>query len=191
MEKYNKPWVWIVGAIVLFLLISIGYYNKLVSLDQNVKSSWAQVENQLQRRNDLIPNLVSTVKGYASHEKIVFAQVSQARADMVNAMKKGSQADKIQAAKDVSSALSRLIAIAENYPNLKASENFIRLQDELAGTENRIAVERMRYNQAVESYNISVRKFPMVIFVRKYGFDDTKPYFEVPESAKEVPVIGF
>jgi len=191
MEKWNKPWVWIVGIIIILILFSIGTYNRMVSLDQEVIQSWAQVENQLQRRNDLIPNLIETVKGYAKHEKSVFSEVSEARAKLAGAMKTSSQADKIVAAKDVDSALSRLLAIAENYPNLKANENFINLQDELAGTENRIAVERMRYNRSVQTYNTAVKRIPAVLFVKRFGFDMVKPYFEAAPGAKAVPKVKF
>ena len=189
MEKWNKPWVWVVGIIILLVIITVGSYNRLVGLDQDVIQSWAQVENQLQRRNDLIPNLVQVVKGYALHEKTIFIQVSEARAKLAGAIKLGSQADKIVAANELNSALSRLLAIAENYPNLKASENFIRLQDELAGTENRIAVERMRYNRSVQTYNTIAKKIPTVFFVNWFGFDRAKPYFEAAPSAKGVPHI--
>ena len=191
MEKWNKPWVWIVGIILLLILILAGSYNRLVSLDQNVTQSWAQVENQLQRRNDLIPNLVATVKGYAAHEKTIFIQVAEARTKLAGAIKTGTQADKISAAKDMDTVLSRLLAIAENYPDLKASENFVRLQDELAGTENRIAVERLRYNQAVQSYNTSAKMIPMAFFVKKFGFDKAKPYFEAAPGAKTPPKVEF
>ena len=191
MEKWNKPWVWAVGILILLIILIVGVYNRLVALDQDVIQSWAQVENQLQRRNDLIPNLVAVVKGYASHEKTIFIQVAEARTKLAGAIKLGSQADKIVAAKEMDSALSRLLAIAENYPNLKASDNFIRLQDELSGTENRIAVERMRYNRSVQTYNTAAKKFPTVLFVNWYGFDRAKPYFEAAPSAKAVPKIGF
>ena len=191
MEKWNKPWVWAVGILILLIILTVGVYNKLVALDQDVIQSWAQVENQLQRRNDLIPNLVEVVKGYASHERTVFTQVSEARARLAGVIKLGSRADKIVAAKELDSALSRLLAIAENYPNLKASENFIRLQDELAGTENRIAVERMRYNRSVQTYNTAAKKVPTVLFINWYGFDRAKPYFEAAPNAKGVPQIKF
>jgi LemA protein len=191
MEKWNKPWVWIVGILVLLIIFTVGMYNRLVALDQDVIQSWAQVENQLQRRNDLIPNLVETVKGYASHEKSIFIAVSEARAKLAGAIKTGSQADKIVSANEMNSALSRLLAIAENYPDLKASDNFVRLQDELAGTENRIAVERMRYNRSVQTYNTAVKKFPAVLFVSRFGFDRAKPYFEAAPSAKAVPKVKF
>jgi LemA protein len=191
MEKWNKPWVWVLGVLVVLILVFIGMYNNMVSLDQSVTQSWAQVENQLQRRNDLIPNLVEVVKGYATHEKTIFIQVAEARTKLAGAIKMGTQADKIVAANEMNSALSRLLAIAENYPNLKASENFVRLQDELAGTENRIAVERMRYNRSVQTYNTAVKKFPAVLFVNRFGFDRAKPYFEAAPSARAVPKVKF
>jgi LemA protein len=191
MEKWNKPWVWVLGVLVVLILLTVGMYNSFVGLDQNVIQSWAQVENQLQRRNDLIPNLVEVVKGYAKHEKSIFISVAEARTRLAGAIKMGSQADKIVAANDMNSALSRLLAIAENYPNLKASENFVRLQDELAGTENRIAVERMRYNESVQRYNTAAKKIPGVLFVHKFGFDKAKPYFEAEPSSKAVPKVKF
>jgi LemA protein len=191
MEKWNKPWVWIVGVIILIVLFFGGIYNGLVGLDQNVLQSWSQVENQLQRRNDLIPNLVEVVKGYAAHERSIFIEVAAARANLAGAMKKGTQADKITAARELDTALGRLLAIAENYPDLKASVNFVRLQDELAGTENRIAVERMRYNQAVQSYNTAAKRVPTMLFVNWFGFDQAKPYFEAAPSSKAVPKVKF
>ncbi len=191
MEKWNKPWVWIVGIVIIVILILGGMYNRLVSLDQNVTQSWAQVENQLQRRNDLIPNLVSTVKGYAKHESSIFIQVANARTKLAGAISTGTQDDKIKAATTMDSALSRLLAIAENYPDLKASENFARLQDELAGTENRIAVERMRYNEAVQSYNTAAKTIPTVLFVNWFGFDKSKTYFEAAPGAKAAPKVKF
>ncbi|MFH1710621.1 MAG: LemA family protein [bacterium] len=191
MEKWNKPWVWVVGIAVLLVIFTIGSYNRLVSMDQDVLQSWAQVENQLQRRNDLIPNLISTVKGYTAHEKTIFIQVAEARTKLAGAIKLGSQADKIVAAQELNSTLGRLIAIAENYPNLRASETFVRLQDELAGTENRIAVERMRYNRSVQTYNTAAKRIPMALFVNWFGFDKAKPYFEVASAAKAVPKVKF
>lgn len=191
MEKWNKPWVWVVGIIVVLILSIIGSYNSLVGLDQQVTQSWAQVENQLQRRNDLIPNLVNTVKGYASHEKTIFIQVAESRSKLAGTIKTGTQAEKITAARELDGVLARLLAIAENYPNLKASDNFVRLQDELAGTENRIAVERMRYNESVQSYNTSAKRLPTVFFVNWFGFDKAKPYFEAEKGAKAVPKVKF
>ena len=197
MEKWNKPClpagkagVWIIGIIIILVLLVGGMYNRLVGLDQEVIQSWAQVENQLQRRNDLIPNLVNVVKGYAAHEKSIFIQVSEARAKLAGTIKIGSQADKIVAARELDGALSRLLAIAENYPDLKASENFIRLQDELAGTENRISVERMRYNDAVGEYNKMTRFFPKNIIASMFGFK-AREMFEAAEGAEKAPAVSF
>ncbi len=162
-------------------------YNRLVSQEEGVDQAWSEVENQLQRRNDLIPNLVETVKGYAAHEKEVFTRVSEARAKLAGA---GTREQKIDAANDLSGALSRLLLIVERYPDLKANQNFIRLQDELAGTENRIAVARRRYNQAVQLYNTTVRRFPTMIVASIFGFEK-KPYFEAPEEVKELPQVRF
>ena len=159
--------LWIsLGLIVLVLLGVAGLYNTLVGSDQNVKQSWSQVENQLQRRYDLIPNLVSSVKGYAKHEKTIFIQVAEARAKLAGAT---SVNQKVAAANGLEGVLGRLLAIAENYPQLKASENFKGLQDELAGTENRLAVARMRYNEAVEKYNVRAKTIPTVFFVGLFG----------------------
>ncbi|MFH0887272.1 MAG: LemA family protein [bacterium] len=184
-------WLWIGGiAIVLLMVVGwfIGIYNGLVVIDQNVKESWSQVENQLQRRSDLIPNLVETVKGYATHEKSIFVQVAEARAKLAGAKTVG---DKISAANDVSNALSRLLMVVENYPQLKADVNFRQLMDNLEGTENRIAVARGRYNIVVKEYNTKARSFPTVTLVGIFGFDATKPFFEAAEGAKEVPKVKF
>ncbi|MCX5908676.1 MAG: LemA family protein, partial [Deltaproteobacteria bacterium] len=154
----------LVGVLVGILLLAIslygffrGTYNQFVSLDEGVKSSWAQVENQLQRRFDLIPNLVETVKGYAKQEKDVLVEVTNARAKVGGA---NTVPDKINANNELSGALSRLLVVVEKYPDLKSNQNFLRLQDELAGTENRIAVERKRYNDTVKVYNVAIRSFP-------------------------------
>lgn len=186
-------WVWIVlGVIVLIIVMMIstfiGNYNRLVTLDESITGAWAQVENQLQRRNDLIPNLVSTVKGYAKHEKAIFENVAKARSKLAGAR---TINEKIKAHQGIESALSRLLAIAENYPNLKANTNFIRLQDELAGTENRIAVERMRYNEVVRMYNIMIKRFPSNIIAAMTGFEKKDAYFKAEETAKEVPKVEF
>ena len=162
-------------------------YNRFVSQEEAVKAQWAQVQNQLQRRNDLIPNVVETVKGYASHEKEVFQQIAESRAKLSGAQ---TPAQAIEAANQQSAALARLLVIAEAYPNLKANEQFNRLSDELAGTENRIAVERMRYNERVQEYNTSRRQFPGVITAKLFGFRDY-PLFEAPASAQQVPKVGF
>jgi LemA protein len=181
----------VVAVVVVLLLIPLLIagcgYNTLVSKEEAVDTAWSEVENQLQRRNDLIPNLVETVKGYASHEREIFTQIAEARSKLAGA---GSVKEKAQANNQLSSALSRLLVVVERYPNLKANQNFQRLQDELAGTENRIAVARRRYNEAVKSYNVSVRSFPTVITATLFGFDK-KEYFEAPEAAKEVPQVDF
>lgn len=163
-------------------------YNRLVSLREAIDGAWAQVENQLQRRNDLIPNLIEVTKGYAAHEKEIFEAVAKARSQMLAA--RGSRDAEIAASGEVSSALSRLLALAENYPNLKADAQFARLSDELAGTENRIATERRRYNEAVQEYNTLTKSFPAVITAKAMGFTEQK-YFEAPEAAKQVPQVKF
>src|SRR5678815_1628528 len=157
-------------------------YNKFVGQEEAIKSQWAQVENQLQRRNDLIPNLVETVKGYAQHEEGVFKEIADARSRLLAAK---SPEETIAAANQQTSALGRLLAISENYPQLRANEQFNRLMDELSGTENRIAVERMRYNERVQDYNTSRRRFPANLTAKMFGFKDY-PFFEAPEAAKEV-----
>ena len=162
-------------------------YNRFVGQEEAVKAQWAQVQNQLQRRNDLIPNLVETVKGYASHEEGIFTEIAEARGRLLAAK---SPAEQIEAANQQTSALGRLLAISENYPQLKANEQFNRLMDELAGTENRIAVERMRYNEKVQEYNTARRQFPGVVTAKVFRFQDY-PLFEAPPEAKQVPKVNF
>jgi LemA protein len=162
-------------------------YNKFVGQEEAIKSQWAQVENQLQRRNDLIPNLVETVKGYAAHEEGVYKDIADSRARLLAAK---SPEETIQAANQQTSALGRLLAIAENYPNLKANEQFNRLMDELSGTENRIAVERMRYNQRVQEYNTSRREFPANLTAKMFGFKEY-PFFQAAPEAKQAPKVNF
>jgi len=162
-------------------------YNRFVSQEEGVKAQWAQVENQLQRRNDLIPNLVESTKGFAQQERDVFGQIADSRAKLAGAQ---TTEQKIAAANEQSSALARLLVVVENYPQLKSSETFARLMDELAGTENRIAVERMRYNEKVQEYNTSRRSFPANITAGIFGFKEY-PLFQVPESAKAVPKVDF
>jgi LemA protein len=179
-------------AIIVLLVLGLyayiaGTYNSLVSLNQEVKASWAQVENQLQRRMDLIPNYVETVKGYAKHEREVLIEVTNARAKVAGAV---TPSQKIEGNNQLTAALGRLLVVVERYPNLKANENFIRLQDELAGTENRIAVERMRYNEAVLKYDKRVKQFPGSIIARIFCFTEA-PYFEAPEEAKKPPKVQF
>ncbi len=180
----------ILTALTLTLVASLlsgCSYNRLVQLREAIDGAWAQVENQLQRRNDLIPNLIEVTKGYAAHEKSIFEAVANARSRLIGA---GSREDQIAASGELSSALSRLLAIAENYPNLKADAQFARLSDELAGTENRIATERRRYNEVVQEYNTLTKTFPTVITAKVLGFGEQK-YFEAPESAKQVPQVKF
>jgi LemA protein len=162
-------------------------YNKFVGQEEAIKAQWAQVENQLQRRNDLIPNLVETVKGYASHEEGVYKEIADARAQMMAAK---SPEETIAAANKQTSALGRLFAISENYPNLKANEQFNRLMDELSGTENRLAVERMRYNEKVQAYETSRRQFPGNVTARMFSFKEY-PFFQAPPDAKQVPKVNF
>ena len=187
---------WIMGAggflVLLFLVLLIGgyiwvTYNRLVKQDEAIKALWAQVETQLQRRSDLIPNLVEVVKGYAKHEKEIFENVAEARAKLAGAI---TVDEKISANNELSGFLGRLLAIAENYPNLKANESFNRLMDELAGTENRIAVERKRYNDGVLSFNQLIRRFPVNLIAQSFDFQKGA-YFEAPESKQEVPKVEF
>jgi LemA protein len=179
------------GMTLAIVALSLGLtgcgYNKLVTMQEAIDAAWAQVENQLQRRNDLIPNLVQVTKGYASHEKEIFESIAKARAKMMGS---GSRAGKIEAAGEMTSALSRLLAIAERYPDLKADQQFARLSDELAGTENRIATERRRYNEQVRVYNTAVKSFPTLLTARAVGFD-AADYFEAPEEAQQVPSVTF
>jgi LemA protein len=162
-------------------------YNKFVGQEEAVKAQWAQVENQLQRRNDLIPNLVETTKGYAQHEEGVFKEIADARSQLLAAK---SPDESIAAANRQTSALGRLLAVVENYPNLKANEQFNRLMDELSGTENRLAVERGRYNDRVREYNTSRREFPGNLTARLFSFKDY-PFFEAPPESKQVPKVNF
>jgi len=191
MSKTLKTVLIIVGILILIIVIPYSYlkgtYNTLVTMDESVKGAWAQVENQLQRRYDLIPNYVETVKGYAAHEKEVFVKVTEARSKVAGA---GSIDEKIQANNQLSSALSRLLVVVERYPELKANTNFIRLQDELAGTENRIAVERRRFNETVKVYNIKIRTFPTNIIAGMFGFEKAT-FFEVPKERQEAPKVKF
>ena len=177
--------VWMVA--VLALTLGGCGYNEMVRMKEAVDSAWAQVQNQLQRRNDLIPNLVEVTKGYATHEKEIFESVANARSRLIGA---GSREEQIDAANQLSGALGRLLAIAEQYPQLKANEQFARLSDELAGTENRIAVERKRYNDTAQVYNTYIRQMPRALYARLIGFGP-QTYFEVPASAQQVPKVDF
>jgi LemA protein len=179
---------WLVGLVGVLLTTASGCgYNTMVTMRENIDAAWAQVENQLQRRNDLIPNLVEVTKGYAAHEKEIFDHIADARARLIGA---GSRDAKIDAANDLSSALSRLLVIGERYPDLKANQQFARLSDELAGTENRLATERRRYNDAVREFNTYIKKVPATFTARMFGFTEQK-YFEAPKEAQQVPKVQF
>ncbi len=182
---------WTLIGIGLFLLILIfwfvGAYNSLITLSESVNTAWAQVENQYQRRADLIPNLVNTVKGYAAHEKELFTEITTLRSQWASATTKGG---KIKAAQGLDGALSRLLLVAENYPQLRASENFLALQTQLEGTENRVAVERKRYNDAVRVYNIKIKRIPTNIVAGMFGYEK-ETYFEAEEGSEEVPEVEF
>ena len=177
----------IIVIAVLLLLYVFSQYNGLVRLRNRVEASWAQIDVQLKRRWDLIPNLVETVKGYASHEEGVYKDIAEARSRLLAAK---SPEETIQAANQQTSALGRLLAVVENYPQLRANEQFNRLMDELAGTENRIAVERMRYNERVQEYNTGRRQFPANVTAKMFGFKE-HPFFEAPVEAKQVPKVNF
>ena len=180
--------IWIIVIIVVLLILYvIGTYNNLVGLRNKVKDQWAQIEVQLKRRFDLIPNLVNTVKGYASHEQSVIDSVTDARSKLLSA---NSVEEKAEANQELTTSLNNLLVIVENYPDLKANTNFIQLQDELAGTENRIAVARKDYNDAVKSYNKEIKSFPKNILAGMFGFEE-KEYFEAKESSNEVPKVSF
>lgn len=186
----NKTWIALGVVVVIALAIgmfAVGQYNSLVQAREGVDASWAQVENVLQRRADLVPNLVETVRGYASHEREVFTSVADARSRLLAATTPEEAAGANQA---LDSALGRLLAISENYPQLRASESFTRLQDELAGTENRIAVERRRYNEEARGYNAMMSRFPTNVFAGMFGFE-RRDYFEAEAGAREAPRVDF
>lgn len=174
-------------VLVVALATSGCGYNTLVTQDEGIDAAWGEVDNQLLRRNDLVPNLVSTVKGYAAHEREVLTQVTEARSRVAGA---GTPAESMAAGNELSGALSRLLLVVERYPDLKADQNFIRLQDELSGTENRLAVARMRYNESVRAYNTTRRRFPTNLIAGMFGFEG-RNYFDPPESSAEVPTVEF
>ncbi|MGN7477956.1 LemA family protein [Solibacillus silvestris] len=177
----------IVAIIVIAAMLVVPKYNNLVSGEETVDAAWAQVENQLKRRFDLIPNLVNTVKGYAAHEEEIFTQIAEARTQYGNANTVEEAAD---ANNDLASALSRLMVVIENYPTLKADVQFTRLMDELAGTENRLAVARKDYNDTVQQFNNDVRRFPGNLIAGMFGFDQ-KDYFEIKDGVEETPAVDF
>jgi LemA protein len=172
---------------MLALSLSACSYNKFSTQEEAINAQWAEVQNQLQRRNDLIPNLVNTVKGYAAHESGVFNNIAEARSRLLAAK---TPEETIQAANQTSSALGRLLAVVENYPQLKADAQFSRLMDDLSGTENRLAVARMRYNEAVQAYNTQRRRFPSNVTAKMFGFKE-HPYWEVPPEARQAPKVDF
>ena len=176
-------------AVVALTTLPLGgcSYNTFVKQEESVKAQWAQVENQLQRRNDLIPNLVETTKGFAQHEESVYKDIADARSRLLAAK---TPEESIAAANQQSSALGRLLAVVENYPQLKSNEQFNRLMDELAGTENRLSTERMRYNERVQEYNTARRQFPANVTAKMFGFKEY-PFYEVPPEAKQVPKVDF
>ena len=182
----------VVGVVVLLVLMVFGQYvgvrNELVAKNEVVKAAWSQVDIVLQRRADLIPNLVETVKGFARQEQTVFGDIAKARSALLSA---GTPQEKIAANAQLDGALGRLLLIVENYPQLKSNENFLRLQDELAGTENRIAVERKRYNDALRDYNTYVQVFPHNIFAGWAGFHPNPAYFTASEESRQVPKVNF
>ncbi len=179
-------------TIVVLILLAFGKYvsvkNTFVAKNEAVKSAWSQVDVVLQRRADLIPNLVETVKGITKQEQTVFGEIAQARSQLLSA---STPADKIAANQRLDGALGRLLAISENYPQLKSNENFLRLQDELAGTENRIAVERKNYNDTLQDYNTYVQQFPNSLFAQWAGFKPNTAYFMASEASRTVPKVNF
>lgn len=202
MSKGLKTAIIVIGVVLVIVFGAYsffgGTYNSMVSKDEGVKSQWSQVQNAYQRRADLIPNLVATVKGYAKHESEVFTQIAEARSkaggvtnissdvlDNPETFKKYQQAQN-----ELSGALQRLLVVSENYPELKADQNFLALQDQLEGTENRIATERNRFNEAVRDYNVFIRQFPRSIIANMSGFRE-KAYFEADESAQKAPTVTF
>lgn len=192
----KKTWIIIIAAIVLVVLYSVSVYNSLVSQDESVSTAWSNVENQYQRRSDLIPNLVNTVKGYAAHEKETLDAVISARSKATQTSismdqltpEKLQSYQKIQG--EIGAALGRLMAISERYPDLKANENFQALQAQLEGTENRISVERRKFNETAKKYNTNIRKFPKNIFAGMFGFEK-RPYFEAAEGTDKAPEVKF
>ncbi len=199
MTKKQKNWI-IIGVVVVLILIIYSSvknsYNTMALMDEQISSSWGQVENVYQRRADLIPNLVNTVKGYATHEKETLEGVVEARAKATSTTIDANNLDanslqKFQAAQDgLSSALSKLMVVVERYPDLKANENFRDLQAQLEGTENRIAVERRKFNESVQSYNSFIRLFPKNIYANMFGFEK-KEYFKAEEGANKAPEVKF
>ncbi len=187
MKMNRRTAVGMIALAIAALPLTGCSYNRFVSQEEAIKAQWAQVQNQLQRRSDLIPNLVETVKGYAAHEEGVFKDIADARARLLAAK---SPEETIQAANQQTTALGRLLAVVENYPLLRANEQFNRLMDELSGTENRIATERMRYNEKIQEYNTARRRFPANVTAKVFSFKEY-PFFEAPPEAQQVPKVTF
>ena len=194
--KKALPWLIVLGVLALIVMWGIGAYNSFVTQEENVESAWAQVENQYQRRADLVPNLVATVKGYAAHERETLEGVVEARSKATQITIDPAKATPEQLAAyqsaqgELTQALGRLIAIAENYPDLKANENFRDLQAQLEGTENRIAVARQLFNDEAKKFNAKIRRFPNNLIAGMFGFEK-KPYFEAEEGANKAPKVEF
>jgi LemA protein len=189
--KMGKTLIVVVVLLIVALLVGswfIGIRNQMVTKRENVNAAWSSVDIALQRRSDLIPNLVETVKGYAAQETTIFTEIAKARSALIGAR---TPADKIAANGSLDSALSRLLVITENYPQLKSNENFLRLQDELAGTENRIAQERRNYNNSVQDYNTYIQLFPNSIIAGLSGFARNDAYFKAEEGARTAPKVNF
>ena len=182
----------VVGVLLLVVFMVFGSYvsarNQMVSKDQAVKAAWSEVDVQLERRADLIPNLVSTVKGFTKEESSVFADIAQAREGLMNAQ---TPQDKIAANNQIDASLAKVLVLTENYPQLRSSDQFMRLQDELSGTENRISVARKRYNDAIQEYNTFILQFPNNIWAGMAGYHENTAYFAAPESAKTAPAVKF
>ena len=190
MNGGSRRGVWILAILVIVAIAGLylfSAYNRLVTLDEGIKAAWAQIDNQLQRRADLIPNLVETTKGFAAQERTILETIANARARLAGAR---DPRERVAASDELSGALSRLLVVVENYPQLKSDATFIRLMDELAGTENRLSVERKRYNDRVVEFNQTIRRFPGSTVARLFGFERAQ-YFEIPPAARTVPRVDF
>jgi len=190
MNGGSRRGVWILAILVIVAIAGLylfSAYNRLVTLDEGIKAAWAQIDNQLQRRADLIPNLVETTKGFAAQERTILETIANARARLAGAR---DPRERVAASDELSGALSRLLVVVENYPQLKSDATFIRLMDELAGTENRLSVERKRYNDRVVEFNQTIRRFPGSTVARLFGFERAQ-YFEIPAPARTVPRVDF
>lgn len=187
MKKTSIIWIVVIALIAVLGIGTVSTYNGIITAEETVGKAMSDIDTQLQRRSDLIPNLVESVKGYMAHEKDIIDSITQSRENLLHA---GSISEKAEADAALSRSLEALFVNVENYPDLKSSENFIALQDELAGTENRIAVARRDYNAAVETYNVKIKRFPGVLIARMMGFEQ-RQYFEAKAGAEEVPDVSF